>query len=371
MVDLRHAAKATDGLVNVLRASASPASAAAHETADREAVAYVAGPAVPELPPRFPVASARLVTTIVDVAAETEHGAVEPVQAVAARLVRQHGGHEEAKGALAPPPRLLLRDETGLLHLGLEMMECQRLDVEPGGIGHERKAAVFLQVIGGNESFRQSRHRPDEGLALRHPFQDADLSAILRELCHEHLAAKATARLQVRIAHGAPRRLRREPSHRIGLQLDEFLPLVSAVGSPATNDLVLPLERDVVGDHAVLPEAVGLVIRPVERGPDDRVGEGAQRLAGTWRILHDVVDAVDPVDTELRNFVALEVAQARHEITFDRTFGDGDCVHIPRGVARALRLERVVGLAFLSRFAAEADAGRRGANASLRGLARA
>src|SRR5262249_14918812 len=117
-------------------------------------------------------------------------------------------------------------------------------------------------------------------------------------------------------------------------------------------------------------QAVRLMIRPVERGPDDRVGEGAEWLACTRRILHDVVDAVDPVDMELCNFIALQIAQPCDEVAFHRTLGDRDRVHEARGVARALRFERVVRLALLPWFAAEADTGGGGANAALRGLAR-
>src|SRR5436190_7772805 len=95
---------------------------ARQETIDDPGVTGIAAPAGPDLPPRFRRTAVPAVAGIVDVAAETINGSVQPMQAVATRLVRRQRRREELQRARGPSA-IALRDETLLRELGLVVMK--------------------------------------------------------------------------------------------------------------------------------------------------------------------------------------------------------------------------------------------------------
>ena len=95
---------------------------ARQKTIDDPGVAGIAAPAGPDLPPRLRRTAVLAVTSIVDVAAETINGPVQPVQAVATRLVGLQRRREKLQRTCGPST-LALRDEPFLRELGLVVMK--------------------------------------------------------------------------------------------------------------------------------------------------------------------------------------------------------------------------------------------------------
>src|SRR5262249_49020070 len=152
---------------------------------DHVEVAIIALPTREEHPPRPRVAAVLRVAEIVDVAAESEDRAVQPVEPVAALFIRQKRRREEVDdtrcegdwpraAAVAVPG-----DEAFAVDQRLEVMERDRLQVDPGHVGRERPRAVLRRdVLWPDPPFRETGKVPGEHAILDVPMDNTCREAV-------------------------------------------------------------------------------------------------------------------------------------------------------------------------------------------------
>src|SRR6185436_18973995 len=120
-----------------------------------------AGPPPPDSPPRTRAATILHVTEIVHITAVAKHGAIEPMQVVAARFVGTHRRREELHHSPGPA-RTRLGDEAAALDQRFVMLKSERLQVQPVHVGCEWPAAEILEVLRSDESPGQTRQIPGQ-----------------------------------------------------------------------------------------------------------------------------------------------------------------------------------------------------------------